>query len=252
MLKTMCSAIFLRITDITKLGKDALQRAPSLGNRSPKGRNWGVFDVEFETYPQWIDDMSITFTVMVDNPRATENEKRFSVFSVTSLYRDVAMGRDHKAGVVLLQPQRDRLDAGIGREADRPGERIQPRGELLRRAQRVLGRDAEAFERDDAAHALGPHARVLQDDVAAEAVLECAVVGTPHEYRGEDVKAFVVLKPEYVGKVSEQELVEWAREQMSVYKYPRIIEFRDSLPKTGTGKILRKELKAEELAKANK
>jgi fatty-acyl-CoA synthase len=84
------------------------------------------------------------------------------------------------------------------------------------------------------------------------AVLECAVVGTPHEYRGEDVKAFVVLKPEYVGKVSEQELVEWAREQMSVYKYPRIIEFRDSLPKTGTGKILRKELKAEELAKANK
>jgi acyl-CoA synthetase (AMP-forming)/AMP-acid ligase II len=46
--------------------------------------------------------------------------------------------------------------------------------------------------------------------------------------------------------------VEWAREQMSVYKYPRIIEFRDSLPKTGTGKILRKELKAEELAKANK
>ena len=108
------AASLLRITDMTKLGKDALQPAPSLGNRSPKGRNWGVFDVEFETYPQWIDDMSITFTVMVDNPRATENEKRFSVFSVTSLYRDVAMGRDHKAGVVLLPAGLERYGNMIG------------------------------------------------------------------------------------------------------------------------------------------
>ncbi|MGE5544194.1 MAG: AMP-binding enzyme, partial [Bacillota bacterium] len=52
-----------------------------------------------------------------------------------------------------------------------------------------------------------------------------------------------------VGKVTEEEIVAWAREQMSVYKYPRTIEFRDSLPKTGTGKILRKELRSEEAAK---
>jgi acyl-CoA synthetase (AMP-forming)/AMP-acid ligase II len=78
---------------------------------------------------------------------------------------------------------------------------------------------------------------------------ECAVIGVPHEYRGEDIKAFVVLKPEWQGKISEEELVAWAREQMSVYKYPRTIEFRETLPKTGTGKILRKDLRAEEAAR---
>jgi len=77
------------------------------------------------------------------------------------------------------------------------------------------------------------------------AIEECCVIGVPHEYRGEDVKAYVVLKPEWVGKITEQELVEWARGQMSVYKYPRSIEFRESLPKSGTGKIMRKILKAE-------
>lgn len=76
-------------------------------------------------------------------------------------------------------------------------------------------------------------------------IAECCVIGVPHEYRGEDVKAYVVLKPEWVGKITEQELVEWARGEMSVYKYPRTIEFRDSLPKSGTGKIMRKILKAE-------
>jgi len=81
------------------------------------------------------------------------------------------------------------------------------------------------------------------------AIGECAVIGIPHDYRGEDVKAFVVLKPDWVGKVDEAELVAWAREQMSVYKYPRHIEFRNSLPKTGTGKVLRKDLRAEEAAK---
>jgi acyl-CoA synthetase (AMP-forming)/AMP-acid ligase II len=78
------------------------------------------------------------------------------------------------------------------------------------------------------------------------AILECAVIGVPHDYRGEDVKAFVVLKPECKGKITEEELIAWAREQMSVYKYPRSIDFRDELPKGGTGKILRKILKAEE------
>jgi len=55
----------------------------------------------------------------------------------------------------------------------------------------------------------------------------------------------VVLKPDWIGKVTEEELVAWAREQMSVYKYPRTIEFRDQLPKSGTGKIMRRLLKTE-------
>jgi len=81
------------------------------------------------------------------------------------------------------------------------------------------------------------------------AIGECVVIGVPHEYRGEDVKAFVVLKTEWVGKITEEGLVEWARGEMSVYKYPRTIEFRDTLPKSGTGKIMRKILKAEEAEK---
>jgi acyl-CoA synthetase (AMP-forming)/AMP-acid ligase II len=78
------------------------------------------------------------------------------------------------------------------------------------------------------------------------AILECCIIGVPHDYRGEDIKAFVVLKPDWVGKITEEELIAWAREQMSVYKYPRIIEFRDELPKSGTGKIMRRILKEEQ------
>jgi len=78
------------------------------------------------------------------------------------------------------------------------------------------------------------------------AILECCVIGIPHDYKGEEVKAFVVLKPEYKDKVTAEEIIDWARQEMSAYKYPRVIEFRDTLPKGGTGKIMRKVLKAEE------
>jgi acyl-coenzyme A synthetase/AMP-(fatty) acid ligase len=76
--------------------------------------------------------------------------------------------------------------------------------------------------------------------------LECCVIGIPHEYKGEEVKAFIVLKPDYVGKVTAEEMIDWAKNELSAYKYPRIIEFREVLPKGGTGKIMRKILKAEE------
>jgi long-chain acyl-CoA synthetase len=74
------------------------------------------------------------------------------------------------------------------------------------------------------------------------AVREVAVVGVPDEYRGESVKAYVSLKPG--ADASEQDLIDFAREQMAAYKYPRSIEFLDELPKTTTGKILRRELRA--------
>ncbi len=73
------------------------------------------------------------------------------------------------------------------------------------------------------------------------AVREVAVVGVPDEYRGETVKAFVALEPG--AEVTEQELVDWARQQMAAYKYPRSVEFVEELPKTTTGKILRRELR---------
>jgi long-chain acyl-CoA synthetase len=73
------------------------------------------------------------------------------------------------------------------------------------------------------------------------AVREAAVVGVPDEYRGETVKAFVSLQPG--ADVTEQDLVDYAKQQMAAYKYPRSVEFVDELPKTTTGKILRRELR---------
>jgi long-chain acyl-CoA synthetase len=75
------------------------------------------------------------------------------------------------------------------------------------------------------------------------AVAECGVIGIPDPTAGETIKAFVKLKPEYVGKVTEDELKEWAKQHMAAYKYPRIITFVPSLPKSAIGKILRRELR---------
>ena len=73
------------------------------------------------------------------------------------------------------------------------------------------------------------------------AVREAGVVGVPDEYRGETVKAYVTLKPG--ATVSEEELIKFCKQQMAAYKYPRSIQFVDDLPKTTTGKILRRELR---------
>ncbi len=74
------------------------------------------------------------------------------------------------------------------------------------------------------------------------AVREAAVVGVADEYRGETVKAYVSRKPG--ATVTEEELIEFCKQQMAAYKYPRSIQFLDDLPKTTTGKILRRELRA--------
>ncbi|WP_405386200.1 long-chain fatty acid--CoA ligase [Streptomyces sp. NBC_01102] len=75
------------------------------------------------------------------------------------------------------------------------------------------------------------------------AVSMAAVVGVPHATHGEDVKAFVIPVPGT--DLGEDELIAWCRERMAAYKYPRSVEFRDSLPLTSTGKILKRELAAE-------
>jgi long-chain acyl-CoA synthetase len=74
-----------------------------------------------------------------------------------------------------------------------------------------------------------------------EAVREAAVIGVPDEYRGETVKAFVSLKP---GTTAEpDEIVAFCKERMAAYKYPRSVEILDEIPKTATGKMLRRALR---------
>ena len=75
------------------------------------------------------------------------------------------------------------------------------------------------------------------------AVGEVGVVGVPDPYRGEDVVAFVVLRPEARGTLDAPALVEWCRDAMAVYKAPRRVQFTDSLPKTASGKVLKRVLR---------
>ncbi|HWI71359.1 MAG TPA: AMP-binding protein [Baekduia sp.] len=73
------------------------------------------------------------------------------------------------------------------------------------------------------------------------AVREAAVVGAPDEYRGETVQAYVSLRPGHTA--TDSELMAFCKERMAAYKYPREVFFLDELPKTPTGKILRRELR---------
>jgi long-chain acyl-CoA synthetase len=76
---------------------------------------------------------------------------------------------------------------------------------------------------------------------AHPAVLEAAVIGVKHESHGEEVKAVLALKPNH--QASSEEIIAYCKERLAAYKYPRIVEFRETLPKTATGKILKRELR---------
>ena len=78
-------------------------------------------------------------------------------------------------------------------------------------------------------------------------VKTAVAVGIPDEYRGETVKAFIV--PREGETVSKEEIVAFCKEKLVPYKVPRIVEFRESLPESAVGKILRKALREEEIAK---
>ena len=80
------------------------------------------------------------------------------------------------------------------------------------------------------------------------AVLENAVIPIPDAKKGEVIKSFIVLKPDFKGKTSPEEIISWAKDSMSSHKVPVYIEFRDELPKQGV-KLLRRILRDEEAAK---
>ncbi len=81
------------------------------------------------------------------------------------------------------------------------------------------------------------------------AVHEACVIAVPDAKRGENVMALLVLKPGFLGQLSEQDVINWGRERMAVYKAPRIVRFVDALPKSGTGKILWRQLQEQEHAR---
>jgi fatty-acyl-CoA synthase len=81
------------------------------------------------------------------------------------------------------------------------------------------------------------------------AIQEACVIAAKDAYRGETVKALIVPRADAKGKVTDDEIMTWAREHMAAYKIPRIVEFVDALPKSGTGKVMWRALQEAEAAK---
>lgn len=78
------------------------------------------------------------------------------------------------------------------------------------------------------------------------AIQEACVIAAHDSYRGETVKAVVVLRPAHRGQVGEQDIIDWCRANMAVYKVPRIVQFVDALPKSGSGKVMWRTLQEAE------
>jgi fatty-acyl-CoA synthase len=81
------------------------------------------------------------------------------------------------------------------------------------------------------------------------AIEEVCVIAARDARRGETVKALVVLKRGEQGRVSERDIIEWSHAQMAAYKSPRIVEFVDELPKSGSGKVMWRELQDQQAAR---
>ena len=80
------------------------------------------------------------------------------------------------------------------------------------------------------------------------AIQEACIIATKDVYRGESVKAVVVLRESHKGQVSEQDIIDWCRDNMAVYKIPRTVQFADALPKSGSGKVMWRMLQEAESA----
>ena len=80
------------------------------------------------------------------------------------------------------------------------------------------------------------------------AIQEACIISARDAHRGETVKAVVVLRAEARGKVTEQDIIHWCKEKMAAYKYPRVVEFIESLPKSASGKVQWRLLQEKEMA----
>jgi len=81
------------------------------------------------------------------------------------------------------------------------------------------------------------------------ATKEVVVVGVPDSYRGESPKAFISIKDEYKDRITQEEILAFCKKEMAAYKVPRAIEFLDEVPKTASGKVLRRLVREEEMKK---
>ncbi len=81
------------------------------------------------------------------------------------------------------------------------------------------------------------------------AVQEACIIATQDAYRGESVKAVIVLRAEARGQTTEQDIIAWSREHMAAYKVPRIVQFVDALPKSGSGKVMWRLLQDQDAQK---
>ncbi len=82
------------------------------------------------------------------------------------------------------------------------------------------------------------------------AIQEACVISTQDAYRGESVKALVVLRASHKGSTSADDIISWCKDNMAAYKYPRVVQFMDALPKSGAGKVMWRALQEAEAAKA--
>ena len=82
------------------------------------------------------------------------------------------------------------------------------------------------------------------------AIQEACIISTHDAYRGESVKAVVVLRVDAKGNTTEDDIINWCKDNMAAYKYPRVVQFVDALPKSGTGKVMWRALQDAEASKA--
>ena len=83
------------------------------------------------------------------------------------------------------------------------------------------------------------------------AIQEACIISTRDAYRGESVKAVVVLRADAKGTTSEDDIIGWCKDNMAAYKYPRVVQFVDALPKSGAGKVMWRALQEAEAAKTS-
>lgn len=91
----------IKLSDLK--GGESRQKLRALSGASAKAKEWGIFDATFATAPDWIDEMVVSYTVMLLNPKADakKGEIPISLFQATVEYSDIEKGKNHKVGVVL-------------------------------------------------------------------------------------------------------------------------------------------------------